>query len=182
MTIHTTASAPTTFENPTDAGLGRMKPVPPHVIVLFGAAGDLAKRKLIPGLLHLSQAGLLPDCRIVGSSLEELDHDSFRAIARDACQEFSRAGMTDDEWTAFSAKIRYVPQSAGPAALAREVEAAELELGHDVRRLHYVSVPPVAARAVVSMLGEAGLADRARIIMEKPFGRAATAQCAAVLG
>ncbi len=170
MTTQPTASAPTNLENPTDASLGRMKPVPPHVIVLFGAAGDLAKRKLIPGLLHLSQAGLLPACRIVGSSLEELDHDGFRAIARAACEEFSRAGMCEDEWTAFSSTIRYVPQSAGPAALAREVIAAESELGDDVRRLHYVSVPPIAARAVVSMLGEAGLADRARVIMEKPFG------------
>ena len=50
----------------------------PHVIVLFGATGDLAARKLLPGLLHLSQSGLLPDFRIVGTSLSELTDEEFR--------------------------------------------------------------------------------------------------------
>ncbi|MCW3044714.1 MAG: glucose-6-phosphate dehydrogenase, partial [Actinobacteria bacterium] len=48
----------------------RMPPVMPHVLVLFGATGDLARRKLLPGLLHLIQAGLLPECQIVGTSLD----------------------------------------------------------------------------------------------------------------
>ena len=170
MTVRQPTSAPTQLENPTDAVQSRLKPVPPHVIVLFGAAGDLARRKLLPGLLHLAQAGLLPDCRIIGSSLEQLDHDGFRALAHAACMEFSRTSPTDDEWAAFSATLRYVPQSAGAAELAVEVVEAERQLGDDVRRLHYVSVPPVAAQAVVSILGQAGLADRARVIMEKPFG------------
>ena len=170
MTVRQPTSAPTQLENPTDAVQSRLKPVPPHVIVLFGAAGDLARRKLLPGLLHLAQAGLLPDCRIIGSSLEQLDHDGFRALAHAACMEFSRTSPTDDEWAAFSATLRYVPQSAGAAELAVEVAEAERQLGDDVRRLHYVSVPPVAAQAVVSILGQAGLADRARVIMEKPFG------------
>ena len=45
----------------------------PHVIVLFGATGNLARRKLLPGLLHLAQVGLLPECRIVGTALDELE-------------------------------------------------------------------------------------------------------------
>ncbi len=151
---------------PTQLG----KPIPPHVIVLFGAAGDLSRRKLIPGLLQLMHAGLLPECRIVGTSLEALDHDGFRAFARAACDEFSRPAPTDEEWSAFSAMLRYVPTAAGPSGLAAEVEAMERALGDDVRRLHYLSVPPLAARAVVDMLGAAGLAERARVIMEKPFG------------
>ncbi len=170
MTVRTTATAAPKFENPTDAAGGRLKPVPPHVVVLFGAAGDLARRKLIPGLLHLSQAGLLPECRIVGSSLEDIDTHAFRALARAACEEFAPGGVTDEQWAGFGSTLSYVPQSAGPARLAEEVRAAERQLGDDVRRLHYVSVPPIAAHAVVRILGEAGLADRARVIMEKPFG------------
>ena len=170
MTVRPPSSAQKQFESPTDAARTRLKPVPPHVIVLFGAAGDLARRKLLPGLLHLSQAGLLPECRIIGSSLEDLDHGAFREMARSACAEFSRMKPTDEEWAAFGATLRYVSQSAGPAELAAEVAAAERQLGDDVRRLHYVSVPPVAAQAVVGILGQAGLAERASVIMEKPFG------------
>ena len=173
MTIQTTSppvSAPTQFENPLDVAGARMAPVPPHVIVLFGACGDLSKRKLIPGLLHLAQAGLLPECRIVGTSLEDLDRDGFSRLAHDACVEFSRAPMSEDDWVSFAATLSYVPQSAGATGLAAAVAAAEAELGADVHRLHYLSVPPVAAMAVVRTLGEAGLADRASVIMEKPFG------------
>ncbi len=170
MTVHKPASQSTQFGDPTDVAGGRMRPVPPHVIVLFGAAGDLARRKLIPGLLRLSQAGLLPACRIVGTSLEALDHDGFREFARSACHEFSRGELTEAQWSAFSATLRYVPQSAGASGLAREVEAMERELGDGVRKLHYLSVPPRAAQSVVGMLGEAGLAARASVIMEKPFG------------
>ena len=170
MTVPAKVSPAAHLGNPTDAAGVRLKPVPPHVVVLFGAAGDLSRRKLIPGLLHLSQSGLLPECRIVGTSLEALDHDGFRAFARAACDEFSRAPLTEEQWTAFGATLRYVPQSAGAAGLAAEVEAMERELGDGVRRLHYLSVPPRAARAVVTMLGDAGLADRASVVMEKPFG------------
>ena len=165
MTIPKPASA-----HPMDAGGARLKPVPPHVIVLFGAAGDLSRRKLIPGLLSLFRAGLLPACRVVGTSLEALDHDGFRAFAHDACKEFARAGLAEDEWSAFAAMLRYVPNAVGASGLAAEVEAMERELGDGVRRLHYLSVPPLAARSAVSMLGEAGLAERASIVMEKPFG------------
>jgi len=63
-------------------GPPRPPPVPPHVIVLFGATGDLARRKLLPGLFHLSRAGLLPDCRIVATSLEELDDYQYQLLAR----------------------------------------------------------------------------------------------------
>ena len=56
---------------PTDIPTSLIAPLRPHVIVLFGATGDLARRKLLPGLFHLSQAGLLPECRIVGTSLDE---------------------------------------------------------------------------------------------------------------
>ena len=59
----------------------------PYVIVLFGATGDLAKRKLLPGLLRLTQAGLLPEARIVGTSLEEIDTEEFVRRAYGASAE-----------------------------------------------------------------------------------------------
>ena len=52
----------------------------PYVIVLFGASGDLARRKLLPGLLHLSLAGLVPDCRIIGTSLDDLDDEAVPQV------------------------------------------------------------------------------------------------------
>lgn len=58
--------------------------LPPHVIVLFGATGDLARRKLIPGLAHLALSDLAPDIQVVGTSLEELDDDQFKAFAKEA--------------------------------------------------------------------------------------------------
>ena len=149
---------------------GVMPPPEPHVIVLFGATGDLARRKLLPGLLHLSQAGLLPECRVVGTSMDELDDDAFRIFAEKACDEFARPPIDPDEMGSFLRRLSYVPQSGGAAALAGAVGAAELVLGGAPRRLHYLSIPPSAARAVVQQLGEAKLVERARIIMEKPFG------------
>ncbi|CAN5493881.1 glucose-6-phosphate dehydrogenase [soil metagenome] len=146
----------------------------PHVIVLFGATGDLSRRKLLPGLLRLFQAGLLPECRIIGTSLEDLDDEGFREFARIACDEFVRHGVKDTTWFAFRQRLMYVPTTAGPDALAEAVKLAEEQLESDdpraIRRLHYLSIPPASARAVVRTLGEANLADRARIIMEKPFG------------
>ena len=141
----------------------------PHVIVLFGATGDLARRKLIPGLFHLQRVGLMPeDYRIVGSTLEDFDDESFREHARGALEEFCRMELGGDDWDEFSARLAFAPATAD--ALADGVARAEQEIGTEARRLHYLSVPPAAARAVVRTLGEAGLAARARVIMEKPFG------------
>jgi len=88
----------TTSHSPTDASPDAVPALPPHVMVLFGATGSLAKRKLLPGILHLSGAGLLPECRIVGTSLEDIDEQQFREIARDACDQFARHRVTETEW------------------------------------------------------------------------------------
>ena len=143
-----------------------------HVIVLFGATGDLSRRKLLPGLMHLWQAGLIDDSRIVGTSLEDIDTDEFVRIARGACDEFSKRGLTAQEWDDFARLLSYVPQSAGPPALAEAVRAAEADLargGRPVDFLHYLSVPPKAALDVVRQLDEAGLVKQSRIVMEKPL-------------
>jgi glucose-6-phosphate 1-dehydrogenase len=155
---------------PHDSRASLMSPVKPYVIVLFGATGDLARRKLVPGLLHLSMSGLVPECRIVGTSLDDLDDEGFRRLARDGCREFCTRPVSDPRWEAFAARLSYVPQGLGPEGLASAVARAEEALGGEPRRLHYLSVPPSAALAVVRTLGDAKLVERSRIVMEKPFG------------
>jgi glucose-6-phosphate 1-dehydrogenase len=142
----------------------------PHVIVIFGATGDLARRKLLPGLLRLFQAGLMPEFRIVGVSLEEIGDDEFRRFAEPACREFARHAFSEEDWHEFSRRLSYVPHSAAPDGLAKAVDRAKGELGPEARLLHYLSVPPAAAADVVQMLAAAGLTERAAVIMEKPFG------------
>ena len=142
----------------------------PQVVVLFGATGDLARRKLLTGLYHLSSVGFIPGCRVIGVSLDDMDAAAFRTFARAALDEFSNRKVTDSDWQAFAAILDYVPLSAGAAALKAAVERAEQSLGTESRRLHYLSVPPSAALAAVRLLADAGLVEHARIIMEKPFG------------
>ncbi len=142
----------------------------PQVVVLVGATGDLARRKLLPGLFHLSSAGFIPGCRIIGVSLDSLDAEGFRAVARAALDEFSSRKVSDADWSAFAATLDYVPLSAGAAAVKAAVATAERTFAGESRRLHYLSVPPNAALPAVRMLGEAGLVEHSRIIMEKPFG------------
>jgi glucose-6-phosphate 1-dehydrogenase len=155
---------------PIDINSRLMSPLKPHVIVLFGATGDLAQRKLLPGLMRLSIAGLVPECRIVGTSLDDVDTDGFRDLARRAFEKHSSHEISDEQWSDFERMLSFVGQQAGTSGLARAVADAEAALGGNCRRLHYLSVPPAAALGVVRQLGEAGLVDRARIIMEKPFG------------
>jgi glucose-6-phosphate 1-dehydrogenase len=145
-------------------------PRTPQVVVLFGATGDLSHRKLLPGLFRLTAIGFIPGCRIIGVSLEDLDTEAFRKIARAALDEFSTHKVTDADWQQFSDSLEYVPLKAGAAALKAAVERAEQSIGGESRRLHYLSVPPNAALSAVRLLAEAGLVAGSRIIMEKPFG------------
>ncbi|MDH2388880.1 glucose-6-phosphate dehydrogenase [Streptomyces sp. HNM0663] len=150
-------------------------PVPDdHVIVLFGATGDLARRKLLPGLFHLARAGLLPRrYRIVGTAPAEfaLSGDAFRAHAHDAVAEFGRSAPEGDAWEAFARTLSFGAADPGAAEpLLAAVAAAERELGPDARRLFHLAVPPAAFTSVVELLGATGLADGARLIVEKPFG------------
>ena len=142
----------------------------PQVVVLVGCTGDLARRKLLPGLFHLSTVGFIPGCRIVGVSLDDLDADGFRRLARAALDEFSSRKITERDWESFSKSLDYVPLAAGAQAVKAAVQKAEQTFEGESRRLHYLSVPPNAALSAVRILGEAGLVDRSRIVMEKPFG------------
>jgi glucose-6-phosphate 1-dehydrogenase len=148
----------------------RVGPKYPQVVVLVGATGDLSRRKLLPGLFHLCSAGFIPSCRIIGLSLDDIDTEGFRKIAKGAIDQFSSRKTNDGDWTAFADVLSYVPLSAGAKPLKAAVEAAEKSLGGESRRVHYLSVPPNAALPAVRLLAEAGLVERSRIIMEKPFG------------
>jgi glucose-6-phosphate 1-dehydrogenase len=157
-------------QGPSDVSPAKLPALDPHVIVLFGATGDLARRKLLPGLLHLSQAGLMPDFAVVGTSLDDLDDEGFREFGTQACEEFARRPITTEQLDSFAARHSYLGPGGGPDALAAAVGAAESELGGQARRLHYLSIPPTAAGSVVRTIRDAGLVERAHVIMEKPFG------------
>jgi glucose-6-phosphate 1-dehydrogenase len=157
--------------------MGKLAKIPPGVgpkypqtVILFGATGDLARRKLLPGLFHLSSAGVIPGCRIIGVSLDDLDADGFRTLARGALDQFATRKNHGAAWDAFAKTLDYVPLAAGANGLKAAVERAEQTLGAGSRRLHYLSVPPNAALSAVRLLDEAGLVERSQIIMEKPFG------------
>ncbi|HEU4907240.1 MAG TPA: glucose-6-phosphate dehydrogenase, partial [Propionibacteriaceae bacterium] len=147
-----------------------MESIPPHVIVLFGATGDLSRRKLLPGLAHLALSALAPDIQVIGTSLEDYTEEEFRNFAKQAVTEFSHHPLTSEHWDSFAEKLTYIPQSAGPKGLAKMVQVAEEKLGGPASRLHYLSVPPVAAPKVINTLREAKLVERSRVVMEKPFG------------
>jgi len=148
----------------------RVGPRHPHLVVLVGATGDLARRKLLPGLFHLASSGFVPGCRVVGVSLDDFDADGFRKFARAALDEFSQRKVTDEAWQAFAETLDYVPLSAGASALKAAADRAEQTFTGESRRLHYLSVPPNAALSAARMLGEANLVERSRVVMEKPFG------------
>ena len=147
-----------------------------HVIVLFGATGDLAKRKLLPGLFHLHAAGLLPkEYRIIGSSPEQyaLTDEQFREHAEEACADFCITKPTDPSWPSFAERLSFGAADPDNHAqpLVAAVQKAEKEIGGSPRRLFHLAVPPAAFTTVVGLLGSSGLAtDRSRVIIEKPFG------------
>jgi glucose-6-phosphate 1-dehydrogenase len=144
-----------------------------HVIVMFGATGDLARRKLLPGLFHLAATGLMPDrYQIVGSARRGLADDQFREHARQATAEFGNVKPEGEAWEAFARRLSFA--SAAPGAtdgLSAAVERAERDIGGSPARLCHLAIPPAAFEPTVAMLGSAGLAGGSRVIIEKPFGR-----------
>ena len=145
-----------------------------HVIVLFGATGDLARRKLLPGLFHLHAAGLLPkEYRIIGVSPRNaaLTTEQFREHAEQACSDFCITKPTDPSWPSFAERVSFAAADPDNATdLVEAVHRAEKEIGGPVRRLYHLAVPPAAFTIVVGMLGATGLSKDARVIVEKPFG------------
>jgi len=145
-----------------------------HVIVLFGATGDLAKRKLLPGLFHLAKSGLLPKgYRIVGSAPAQfaLTDDQFRAHAKAAVAQFGLAKPTGAAWQAFESKLTFgAADPEDPKPLVAAVQEAERAIGGSPCRLFHLAVPPSAFASVVTIIGQTRLNENARVIIEKPFG------------
>lgn len=144
----------------------------PTVIVLFGARGDLAARKLWPGLYRLAQAGLMPEeFRVIGSGRHAPEGDIADEV-HERLERFAGDDLSDDGWDAFKQRISFVASDADDGEdLAAAVREAREELGDESRTLLYMSVPPSAMQPMVGMLAKTGLSgDRARIVLEKPFG------------
>ncbi len=145
-----------------------------HVIVLFGATGDLARRKLLPGLFHLAKSGLLPKgYQIIGSAPAQfaMSDEQFRAHAKKAVAQFGLAKPTGTAWQAFESRLRFgAADPDDPKPLVTAVQEAEHEIGGHPGRLFHLAVPPSAFSSVVTLLGQTKLAENGRVIIEKPFG------------
>jgi glucose-6-phosphate 1-dehydrogenase len=149
-----------------------LTPPSKRVLVLFGATGDLAKRKLFPGFFHLFREGLMPeDFRIIGSGRTSPGSDDvFRQHINEALQQHGR-GELDEHWDEFAARVSFVASSAEDGGeLAQAVKDAEAEIGAEGERLVYLSVPPGAMQDMVRMLGASGIAENCSLVVEKPFG------------
>ena len=145
------------------------------MLVLFGATGDLAARKLFPGLYRLAAAGRMPEeYALIGSGRRSPGSDEeFRDRIR-AGLEKSVDDLDDDVLGDVLRRLSFQTSDADDGAdLARAVREAEDALGGEdagVRRVLYLSVPPAAMQPMIGMLGREGLVERARLVVEKPFG------------
>ncbi len=141
-----------------------------NVIVLFGATGDLAGRKLFPGLFHLFELGLMPEgFRIVGSAHSELSDDEFRSRVRSSIENSDRASQDGDHIEQFVQRLSYAAVTDELEKVVAAVDSARKEANAKLL-IHYLSVPPNASRGIIEQLGSTGLSAGARVIMEKPFG------------
>ncbi|HLW47965.1 MAG TPA: glucose-6-phosphate dehydrogenase [bacterium] len=157
----------------------RERPRPgPTVVAVVGAGGDLAARKLLPALYNLFLDGWLPDqFAAIGVDRAQMDDGAFRRRAKEAVDRFSRRGPADaNRWNAFApALTHFGGDLASPAAgraLGAAIAALERWWGTAAQRIFYLATPPAAVEPIVEGLGGAALApERARLVVEKPFGQ-----------
>ncbi|MEK7214159.1 MAG: glucose-6-phosphate dehydrogenase [Chloroflexota bacterium] len=133
--------------------------------IIVGATGDLSQRKLLPALYNLATHDLLPPGgRIIGMASREWTDDTFREMARQAVEKFSRTGRNERAWSRLAARLFYVrADDAGYAGLR--------DHGSQGSRVVYLAIPPSAAAGAVARLGDTGAAEGTSIVLEKPFGR-----------
>lgn len=173
---------PTVFDNPLREGLRLERTAEPCVIVIFGASGDLTKRKLVPALYSLAKQNLLTGgFSIVGTGRTPMNHEAFRAAMREAVNRFSDAGPTDGGvWESFATGLFYTPSDPKKPEsynkLRESLAEIDRERGTAGNRLFYLSTPPSLYSDVIRLLGATGLnrspdGGWTRIIIEKPFGR-----------
>jgi len=162
------------------AGLRLGRAAEPCAVVIFGASGDLARRKLIPALYRLVQERLLPaEFAVIGLGRTPMSDEEFREKMKAAVVEFSESKSVDEEvWRSFAAGLQFLPSNIDRpecyAELSKRLAEVERERGTQGNRLFYLSVAPEFYAEAVKQLGEAGLTkqDRGwvRVIIEKPFG------------
>ena len=149
--------------------VSRVIPVDPFDLVIFGGTGDLARRKILPGLYRRFFDGQMPDeARIIGAARSEMDEAGYRDFVRDAIKEFSGKRNDPKMVSAFLEKLSYVAVDAagtdGWKDLAKTMRA-------DVVKAYYFSVGPSLFGAIAERLHKYKIADdAARIVVEKPFG------------
>jgi glucose-6-phosphate 1-dehydrogenase len=156
------------------------RPAPPCAMVIFGATGDLTKRKLIPAIYNLITNGLLPDSfAVVGVGRSPLSDEEFRRRTEQDLREFATTDVDDRRLEWLSRRVRYVavdPEEPETfKGLADTLERLDEEQGTGGNDLFYLAVPPSAFDDYVRQLGDAGLLREPegswrRVIIEKPFG------------
>jgi len=164
--------------NPLEEGLGLRRRPDPCALVIFGASGDLTKRKLIPALYSMAYRRLLPEqFAIVGVARSEQTTRAFITSMRDSIKSHARDPYRTDVFNQLASAVRYVSTDFADDAGEDKVgdQLAELDRTHGTagNRLHYLAVPPQAFPVVVREIGERRAREQGwtRLIIEKPFGR-----------
>jgi glucose-6-phosphate 1-dehydrogenase len=164
-------------ENPLVEGLERL-PVPGTTLVIFGATGDLARRKLLPAIYNLAHEGALPErFNLIGVSRREQSDDDFRGFARESIKEFSRREADETVLEGLLERLCYLGFSFDDqeayGRLSKALDGLEGE-GHPLNRAFYLSTAPEYFGVITTALKEAGLnyqrESDVRVIIEKPFG------------
>jgi len=165
-------------ENPLVEGLERL-PVHPTTLVIFGATGDLAHRKLLPAIYNLAHEGALPErFNLIAVSRSDIPHEDYRGMARESIQQYSRRPPDPQVLDKLLEQVRYVPGTFDDDAvferLKEELGRFGEEAGIAFNRIFYLSTAPSFFALIVKKLGEHGLhkhpeAD-VRVVIEKPFG------------
>jgi glucose-6-phosphate 1-dehydrogenase len=172
-------------ENPLTRGTPKALLPQPCVLVIFGAAGDLSWRKLLPAVYNLNVDGVLPsNFAVVGFGLgAEGDPDEWiRARARDGIAHFSRQPLDEAHWADFSRSLFYVPGSFNDSRaygeLKARLETIDHQFGIPASRVYYLSIPPDMVPMSIEHLKNAGMISDpqdqrsfTRVIVEKPIGR-----------
>ena len=178
MAISTAQQRAEEQPNPLIEGLERL-PVPNTTLTIFGATGDLARRKLLPALYNIAHEGALPErFNLVGIARREHSDEEFRECARDAIAEFSRREPDPQVLDGLLSRIRYVGFSfddqEGYTRLGAVLAELDEEAGRPLNRAYYLSTAPVYFPVITKALKVAGLhrSDEAdvRVVIEKPFG------------
>ncbi|HTX12558.1 MAG TPA: glucose-6-phosphate dehydrogenase [Solirubrobacteraceae bacterium] len=165
-------------ENPLIAGLERV-PVRDTALVIFGATGDLAHRKLLPALYNLAHEGALPErFEMIGVARREQEDDDFQQMARQSIERFSRRRPDASVLDGLIEDMRYVPGAFDDdevySELDRALQGFDERAGEPLNRVFYLSTAPQFFPVIAGKLGAAGLNHcehaQTRIVIEKPFG------------